>query len=211
MPTTETPSSQDLPSSRTLLRSTIIALAVAAALLVTVVLPAEYGVDATGIGRVLGLTEMGQIKRTLALEAAAEDRALAEEDAAAEAAANASAPVAATPASGDAGTPLTHATELSLAPNEGKEIKLVMAKGATATFHWSASGGVVNYDMHGDSTNAPNSYHGYAKANGVRADSGSLTAAFDGSHGWFWRNRSGAPVTITLRTSGAYTELKKLY
>ena len=36
------------------------------ALLVTMVLPAEYGIDPTGVGRVLGLTEMGEIKQQLA-------------------------------------------------------------------------------------------------------------------------------------------------
>lgn len=55
-----------------LLRSTMIALAVAGLLLVTVVLPAEYGIDPTGVGRVLGLTRMGEIKTRLAKEAAAD-------------------------------------------------------------------------------------------------------------------------------------------
>jgi hypothetical protein len=44
----DVPPRHELPSSRTLLRSTLIAAAVAAVLLVTVVLPAEYGVDPTG-------------------------------------------------------------------------------------------------------------------------------------------------------------------
>ncbi len=59
-------------SPRRLLRSTLIALAVAVLLLVTVVLPAEYGIDATGVGRVLGLTRMGEIKTRLAKEVAAD-------------------------------------------------------------------------------------------------------------------------------------------
>jgi hypothetical protein len=50
-------------------------MGVAGFLLVTVVLPAEYGVDPTGIGRVLGLTQMGVIKARLAAEAAANDAA----------------------------------------------------------------------------------------------------------------------------------------
>src|SRR3546814_17950651 len=37
-----------------------------------VVLPSEYGIDPTGIGRVIGLTEMGAIKMQLAEEAAAD-------------------------------------------------------------------------------------------------------------------------------------------
>ena len=58
------------PTSRQLIRSTILAVAVAALLLVTCVLPAEYGVDPTGVGRLLGLTQMGEVKMALAEEAA---------------------------------------------------------------------------------------------------------------------------------------------
>ncbi|WP_337179477.1 hypothetical protein [Hydrogenophaga borbori] len=68
----KTPSAADLPSSRELMRATIVAAIVAAVLLVTVVFPAEYGKDWTGIGRLLGLTEMGEIKVALAREAAAD-------------------------------------------------------------------------------------------------------------------------------------------
>ena len=66
------PAQGDLPSTRTLVRSTLIALVLAAAVLLTVVLPAEYGIDPTRIGRVLGLTQMGEIKVRLAREAAAD-------------------------------------------------------------------------------------------------------------------------------------------
>src|SRR5215207_2907645 len=73
---TDMPTRAQLPSSAQLLRSTLIASGVAAALLVTVVLPSEYGIDPTGAGRALGLTEMGEIKSQLADEADA-DRAAA--------------------------------------------------------------------------------------------------------------------------------------
>lgn len=36
-----------------------------------------------------------------------------------------------------------------------------------------------------------------------------LVAAFDGAHGWFWRNRGNKIVTVTLRTNGAYEDLKR--
>jgi len=66
---TDLPTRTELPGSKQLLRSTIIAIIIAAALLVTVVLPAEYGIDPTGVGRLLGLTQMGNIKMQLADEA----------------------------------------------------------------------------------------------------------------------------------------------
>lgn len=64
-----------LPSARTLWRSTLVAMAVASLLLVGVVLPSEYGIDPIGVGRVLGLTDMGKLKMALAREAAEDARA----------------------------------------------------------------------------------------------------------------------------------------
>ena len=59
-----------LPLIGSLLRSTLAATTVAAALAVTCVLPAEYASDPTGIGRIIGLTEMGEIKRDAELKRA---------------------------------------------------------------------------------------------------------------------------------------------
>lgn len=190
-------------SAPRLLRSTLIAAGVALVLLFTTVLPAEYGVDPTGVGRVLGLTQMGLIKKSLAEEVAAAERA----EAAAQAA---PATVEATPVEepldvSPAGSETSeHVTTVILRPNEGKELKLAMRKGASTAYTWTADRGVVNYDAHGDSTGAPGSYHGYKKGAGVGADAGTLVAAFDGKHGWFWRNRTTHPITITLETRGNY-------
>lgn len=60
------------PTAGRLTKATLIAAAVAAVLHVTVVMPAEFGSDITGIGRILGLTQQGEIKQQLAAEAAAD-------------------------------------------------------------------------------------------------------------------------------------------
>ncbi|MDQ3126245.1 MAG: transmembrane anchor protein [Pseudomonadota bacterium] len=225
------PDPSELPSTRQLLKSTGIAVAVASALLVTVVLPAEYGVDPTRIGSLFGLTEMGRIKMQLAAEAKAEEAV-----AAGAAAANPASPLAETnaqptPAAPElavppapkslaptpVGTVVTPAapapavagrsdrTVLTLAPDEGAEIKLTMLNGSTASFVWSTDGERVNFDTHGDGQGI--SYHGYGKGTDSRVE-GQLTAAFTGKHGWFWRNRSDQTVTITLQTRGAYTAVE---
>ena len=200
-------------SSRKLLRSTLIAAAVAVVLLATVVLPAEYGVDPTGAGRVLGLTEMGKIKVSLAREAALADSLEASaptgQPGAPEAPAimpGAAAPTAPTAAADSRAN--THVTEIVLPPGEGKEIKLVMRKDGRVNYSWATDRGVVNYDTHGDAPGIK--YHGYAKGSGKGADEGVLVAAFEGAHGWFWRNRGNQVVTVTLRTSGEYQELKRM-
>lgn len=202
------PAPSDLPSTGQLLKSTGVAVVVATAILVTAVLPAEYGVDPTRVGSLLGLTEMGRIKRQLAQEAEA-DAALD-----AQAAAPVSTPAPATAASAAPTTPQpataagrSDETVITLAPDQGAEIKLVMQEGASARYTWSSSGGRINFDIHADRPGV--SYHGYGKGSSQREE-GVLTAAFTGNHGWFWRNRSGAPVTITLRTEGTYTEVKRV-
>ncbi|MBW0152440.1 MAG: transmembrane anchor protein [Phenylobacterium sp.] len=207
------PDSADLPTTRQLLRSTVFAVGVAAALLVTVILPAEFAVDPTGIGRLLQLTDMGTVKMAMAREA--EQEALAEAAAAPALAQAPSGPGAATVlapvqtgATAD-GAPASKAEEmtLTLAPGQGLEIKAKMSKGASVTYIWITDGPKLNFDAHGDGAGI--SYHGYGKGSESRSE-GVLTAAFDGSHGWFWRNRAGTPVTITLRVTGDFDGLKRM-
>jgi len=212
---TDIPSRAELPSTRQLIRSTIIAAVSALVLLYTVVLPSEYGVDPTGIGRSLGLTQMGEIKTRLAKEAA--------EDAAATQAANTESPAAAAVAEQSAEAPKVEAavgdqtngstpvwreeTRFTLTPGQGTEIKLKMKEGEKALYAWTVQGGVVNFDTHGDALGRSISYE---KGRGVANDDGELVAAFTGNHGWFWRNRGDSDVTVILQTGGAYSELKRV-
>ena len=62
-------------STAQLVKSTVIAVVAAAVILMTIVLPAEYAIDPTGIGRALTLTQMGEIKKQLAIEAEADRQA----------------------------------------------------------------------------------------------------------------------------------------
>lgn len=211
---TDTPGRAELPTTGQLIRSTLIALVTAGVLLVTVVLPAEYAVDPTGIGRVLGLTEMGEIKQQLAEEAEADVAlSMASAEASPQAQAEESAPPeaemqAAAPATQQPGPDWRDEVVVTLAPGEAAEIKLVMKQGETADYDWSVNQGHVNSDLHGDGTAGQST--SYRKGRAEAGNSGKVTAAFDGSHGWFWRNRSDVPVTMTLRTNGAYSELKRV-
>lgn len=222
---TDLPTRAELPSTGRLVRSTIVAAVVAAALLVTTVLPAEYGIDPTGIGRTLGLTQMGEIKLALAAEATAADETAAVATPAV-AAAPARDPVV--PAITPPAAPVTAAAPLKptspetvparqntvtvkLKPGEAAEVKLTMRKDASVSYEWTTAGGPVNYDTHGDPVNAPkNFYHGYGKGRNETGSAGTLQAAFDGKHGWFWRNRSPSDVTVTLKTSGEYETIERV-
>jgi len=220
------PDLSELPSSGQLLRSTLIALIAAGVLLVTVVMPAEYAIDPTGAGRLLGLTQMGELKQTLAEEAATEAQPPAEAALAEPAAttpdkdelvvaqaepAPAAAPTPAQPEPPKVATQ-QHEVNLTLKPNQATEIKLEMKEGAKANFHWTANGGRLNYDTHGDPYKAPKGfYHGYGKGKNTPELQGELVAAFDGKHGWFWRNRTNETVKLTLRTDGEYITIEQVF
>ncbi len=204
------PSDYELPSIGKLVKSTILAICIAAVILVTVVLPAEYGLDPTGIGSFLGLSKMGVIKVSLAEEAAA-DRAIpsAEEPDSIDDTKLPSGSVAKevpTPSSSNA---QTDEVTLSLLPGEGKEIKLVMNKGEQVDYVWWTDGGRANFDAHADSKILEIKYHNYAKGSEERSE-GVLEAAFDGKHGWFWRNRTSAPMTVTLQVAGEYSDIVQM-
>ncbi|AWZ84352.1 TPA: transmembrane anchor protein [Pseudomonas aeruginosa] len=221
---TKLPTLNELPSTAQLLRSTIIAAIIACVLLVTVVMPSEYAIDPTGVGRALGLTQMGEVKIQLAEEARADEAAaqtptpLPAENIAAAPAAPATTPATPAeviPAPEQPAAPeqaaLQHEMSITLSPNQGAEVKLEMKQGAKVNYSWTANGGVVNYDTHGDPYNAPRDfYHGYGKGRSTPEDTGVLEAAFDGKHGWFWRNRTSKPVTVTLRTQGDYISIKRV-
>ena len=210
---TQLPTRAELPSSPQLLRSTVIAVVTAGVLLTTAVLPAEYGIDPTGIGNALGLKRMGEIKAALAREATGEaQRSPPPADAAPSAApATPKAEAAASPAPTPDPTGKSDEVTVSLKPGQAAEVKLDMRKGAKVTYEWTVRGGTVNVDAHGDPVNPPAGfYHGYGKGRQMSRDAGILQAAFDGKHGWYWRNRSNSAVTVTLNTNGEYTAIKRV-
>lgn len=186
-----------LPTNGQLIVATLVAVAVAAVVLVTAVLPAEYGIDPTGIGRRLGLAAMSTAAR-------AKDPLLAEMDPT-----FALAPATARDAVWMSTVePRSDRQSITLQPGEGGEIKADMRAGERFVFGWRAEGGRVSFDMHGDRPGAaPDEYTTYWKGRDAREASGAFEAPFAGRHGWYWRNRGDTPVTIDLSTSGFYERL----
>lgn len=203
------PTRAELPSSAQLIKSTVIAIASAIVILVTIVLPSEYAIDPTGVGKMLNLAEMGEIKQQLAAEAEA-DRQLEKtqnppvEDKSSSLLNHILGFIVSPAHAQSSGKNWTDEVSFTLAPGEGIEIKLVMEKGAEAEYRWVANNGVVNFDLHGDGGGENISYE---KGRGVPGQEGVLTAAFTGNHGWFWRNRDKQDVTVTLSVKGSYSEI----
>ena len=198
------PTNTELPSIGKLIKSTILAIFIATIILVSVVLPAEYGIDPLGIGRMIGLAKMGEIKVSLAREAALEQKSTPENLMVKIEPLKNSEPVK---VEDDNKIVLkSDKFTITLKPNEGKEIKLTMAKGATVDYLWYTDGGIANFDAHADSKKLQIKYHNYEKGK-LEKSEGTMEAAFEGNHGWFWRNRTSETMQVTLEVNGNYTDV----
>ena len=187
-----------LPTLPQLFKATGIAVLAAAAILITTVLPSEFGIDPTGIGKALGLTALSATK--------AEAAKLPGKIAAPET-------VAQTPPQTVSKSDVPFRSDkmsLTLQPDEGSEIKATMRKGEQIVFQWATDGGSVNVDMHGEKPNAGDKFTSHWKAKQVTGDQGSFIAPFEGTHGWYWRNRGDKPVTVTVKVSGFYEKLAQM-
>src|SRR5687767_6100000 len=189
-----------LLDARSPLKATVIAALAAAAILVAVVLPAEYGIDWTGLGNLTGLTAMGRDKVAAAKAAQKE---------------------VASPASPTKTGPDTVATsstralrsdaiEIPIGPGVGLEYKAVLAEGESMVFEWDAGGAKLTFDFHGEPEKGPEGMFLTFKKGAAAKDAGTLRAPFGGTHGWYWKNAGTLPVVVKLRVSGFYSELKKM-
>ena len=209
---TETdPTAPAAPSRKKLLLGTGAAVAIAAVGLVVFVLPAEYGIDPTGAGAALGLTQLSEggteniyLKRGQArtnvlfpLEASGEQQRVVVNDLFAEKGVTLPANAQLKP----------DRFQIELLPYEGIELKYVLEKGAPMWFSWYADG-PVNVDMHSHpfdgGTEATESF----VIADLRNQSAIYVAPFNGIHGWYWQNRTMQPVKLTLDAVGLMTGSK---
>ena len=100
----------------------------------------------------------------------------------------------------------TEILEIALDLDATVEYKALMQQGDSISFRWSTDGEAY-YDFHAhDEAFGDEFFTRYAEGEGS-SSAGSIVAAYDGQHGWFWLNISDAPITITLEVMGFYDEI----
>lgn len=167
---------QHVVSTKTLLKSTITATVIAAFVFVVFILPAEYNIDPTHIGHKLGLT------------------AFAHHD-------DEATPKAETSIEAEKGQQVI---EVTVPAGKGIEYKFQMNQHEKLTYEWVTDGEPLYFDLHGEPEGDTTGYfESYAIAT-LAEMKGSFTSPFNGSHGWYWKNNSDAPVAIQLIVAGQY-------
>ncbi len=103
----------------------------------------------------------------------------------------------------------TEILEIPLDLDATVEYKALMQQGDSLSFRWSTDGEAY-YDFHAhDEAFGEEFFTRYAEGEGS-SSAGSIVAAYDGQHGWFWLNISDTPITITLEVMGFYDEIVEI-
>jgi hypothetical protein len=206
--TPESPFEIHPPTTRRLVRGVFAAIVGALLILVLVVLPAEYAIDPTGIGKAMGLTKLNAGReRSPDFKDAVGGNERYREVKAVDPGAPLPLP---NPAVGQIHTsaPKVETRTIRLEPGQRTEIKAVMGAAQVIVYTWQATGGQVYVDFHGHEPDAGDAFVRYEEQQSGKEGHGSLVAPFTGEHGWMWLNLSETPVTITLKLSGYHTSIK---
>ena len=216
---TENQESQSTPSHGSLLKGALLALVAAAVVTVLFVLPAEYGVDPTGIGAKLGLLDLAEVAEPAENSGASggdtivegtwpgipEEFDFYEPDIIGD-------PYSRTQAAKFRSDTIT----IELDVGEQTEYKAIMKQGDALVYHWKLNKGIVYTDFHADpgenaaAAGYPDRYYIRYAESETGEHSGSLVAPFAGNHGWYWLNIEEEPITITLEVHGYYDRVEEL-
>jgi len=166
-------------TTRTLIKASVMAILVAVLLLLTCILPAEYNIDPTGVGKILGLTAIAEASEKSLIspvEQAKQNNELR-----------------------------TDSVEIIIPAGKGLEYKLNMEKYAHVEYQWQTDGEALYFDFHGEPAGDTTGYFESFSITTSNNMKGSLTTPFKGAHGWYWKNNSQQPITVSLSMKGYYT------
>ena len=216
---TDNQESQSAPSQGNLLKGALLALVAAAVVTVLFVLPAEFGVDPTGIGAKLGLLDLADTAESVENDGASGGNTIVEgtwpgipEEFDFYEPEILGDPYSRTQAAKFRSDTIT----IELDVGEQTEYKAIMQQGEAFVYHWKLEKGIVYTDFHADpgenaaAAGYPDQYYIRYAESETGEHSGSLVAPFAGNHGWYWLNIEEEPITITLEDHGYDDRIEEL-
>ncbi|MDX8382779.1 MAG: HupE/UreJ family protein [Ghiorsea sp.] len=84
------------------------------------------------------------------------------------------------------------------------EYKVLLSKDAVLNYTWESNNVALFFDFHGDPKGDTTGYFKSYQQGTESKASGSLTAPFEGKHGWYWKNNSQSPARVSLVIKGDY-------
>jgi hypothetical protein len=196
-----------------LLKSLIIALIIGTIVLLTAVLPAEYGIDPLGTGKLFGFSKLYQGNeqienneiysslnfKKIKMEKLGSPQSIPK------------------PIEADNPPPEVQYSEredtieVIVPAKKGIEYKFKSLKYGRTKYEWTTAKGIVYIDFHGEVKQENSSknvfYESYTLAYSNNM-AGTLTAPFEGKHGWYFRNETNEDIIIAIRLNGQYELFK---
>lgn len=196
-----------------IIKLVIISFVIGLALLVTAIMPAEYGIDPIGVGKVMGFNELYEAQNEKAEEAPKpEEKKMEVKDVTIEMVG----PALDVPAEANYADPKTQyaeredAIDVVVPAGRGIEYKIGMKQYGRMKYEWNSNGVTMFLDFHGDvkMKNPTGWYESYAVAYSSNM-AGALVAPFEGKHGWYFVNKTDKDVTVKLKLKGQYQIIKQ--
>jgi len=196
-----------------LLKSLIIALIIGAIVLLTAVLPAEYGLDPLGTGEIFGFSKLYQGNKKIESNETYPSLNFTKIKMG-----KLGSPLS-VPKPSEADNPPPEAQypqredtiKVIVPADKGIEYKFKSLKYGSIKYEWATDKGIVYIDFHGEvkQENPPENvfYESYTLAYSNNM-AGTLTAPFEGKHGWYFRNETKEDIVVTIRLNGHYELFK---
>jgi len=170
-------------TNKSLLIASISAVALSLLIYFTVILPAEYNIDPTGVGQKLGLFVLSEpvseteISQRVSAKKTVPDSFQFRQD----------------------------KIKVTVPANKGIEYKFNLKEFDNLSYKWkTVDASNIYFDFHGEPEGDTTGYFESYTIATSHLMQGSATMPFTGSHGWYWKNNSNEDITIELETSGNY-------
>lgn len=195
-----------------IIKATIISMIIGFVLLITAVLPAEYGVDPTGAGKLFGFSRL-YIPEDGTSRTAGSGTMLPNNFPLIKMEKAGSGPEVQRPPEADNPAPEIQLTqredsvEVIVPAGKGIEYKIYMLKHGKMKYEWTTNNAILYFDFHGEVKQAKEAksvyFESYTIANSNNMV-GTFLSPYEGKHGWFFRNNGRKDVIVTLRLKGQY-------
>ena len=203
---------QPILNKMQLVKSVIIALLISGIVFITAVLPAEFGIDPLGTGKLFGFERLYQEDKPITKDENKKETSIlnfkklkmeklgSSKDVAKPIEANNPTPKEQYPQREDT-------IKVIVPAKKGIEYKFKSLKHASIKYEWSTNKGIVYIDFHGEVKQENPSknvfYESYTLAYSNNM-AGTLTTPFEGKHGWYFRNETNEEIIVTLKLKGQY-------
>lgn len=203
-----------IASKRTIIKAVITALLTGGLVLVTAVLPAEYGIDPLGTGKIFGFSRL-YVSKDSTVSSSVINTISQQKFPLIKLEEAGSGPEIKKPAEADNPSPSKQypqredSVQVTVKAGKGIEYKIKMLKYGEMKYEWTTDNGTLFFDFHGEvkEANSVKDKEVYYESYTVAYSNnmvGTFLSPFEGRHGWYFRNKGTKDIIVTLRLKGQY-------